>query len=850
MFYLPALLQTKHPNFSLQFRHSLVKLISMKSKRLLAHILFFLFTLPGTKPANATTQLAPEPILISATPAGEPGGGWSTLPAISADGRVIAFVSTAADLVPRDYNSKADIFIHDRLEGVTRRVSINSQGVEANGWSYRFALSGDGRMVAFTSVATNLTPDDHNGSADIFIHDRLTGQTELISSGTHGVPANGWSDWPDISSDGRFVTFSSAASDLVYGDTNNQVDTFLHDRLTDQTRRVSVDSAGFQRNAPSGWESAISGDGRWVAFASTASFDPLDANSVADIYLHNRINFETIFLPTPWSDLEGYQGSETPKLSFDGSYLTLTARKAVSPDLYSSSLFVFNIASVNGVATPKMVTSTTVEDSDLQGVISANGAFLGTRWASAVRDGTQTNKLQVEDLDTGVVEIIALEIRKNNHGTGQVNPPALSYDAKQIAFSMLADHPSGLTASQIYLSAQDGEDRPDFFMGGQVTDKSGAPLKNVTVSLNHRRRVRTGPQGYFFFSGLSPGTQTIYLEKEGYLFRPESYQVQLAGDRRDLIFEANSEDLLEEARADIGMPYSFHRGCESPLLGCDGEYHGFHAGYCTDLVLDAYKFGVDFNIQWALERDALAHPNHFYRWQNARNSQDMWRYFHYTGQMLSNTAPYLPGDILFFDWDNDAVMDHVSMVSEVNAAGTPTRMIDATGKIDYNPSGLAAELAWERFHHETVRGHARWQGSYGASLNATPADLSVLHIAVDSSEIEGRVLDAGGAQLVGKTLTDPAAPAATRLIRGGHVYEMENGVVFSLISPLQNGDLYVLELTSPRATVYYLHFQITLGGIATQFEGSSKQTIAAGERHTFLIKVQDFDGTPQFFVRR
>ena len=269
----------------------------------------------------------------------------------------------------------------------------------------------------------------------------------------------------------------------------------------------------------------------------------------------------------------------------------------------------------------------------------------------------------------------------------------------------------------------------------------------------------------------------------------------MSGDQRGLRFEAASEDLLEAARADIGMPYSFHRGCASDLIGCGGDFHGFHAGYCTDLVLDAYQHGVDFNIQFALERDALAHPDHFYRWRNARNSQDMWRYFHYTGQILSNRTAYLPGDILFFDWDDDSVMDHVSLVSETDGNGNPTRMVAATGKIAYNPSGLAAEIAWESSHQETVRGHARWQGSYGPILHNTPEDYYVLHLAIDSVDLQGRILEPGGASLAGATLPGNA-PQIGRPIKGGQVYALENGFVFSLLSPSQNGDLYLLELTA------------------------------------------------------
>ena len=836
-------------NFASLIRLFLVKFILMKTKVALFLAIFFLLARPGPLRATSARQLAPDPILISASVDGAPGAGWSTLPAISEDGRVVAFVSTAPDLVPRDTNNKADIFIYDRLEGATQRVSVNSQGSEANGWSYRFALSGDGRMVAFTSVANNLVSDDQNGYADIFTYDRLTGVTSLVSRGTSGAASNGWSDWPAISRDGRFISFSSSASNLVHGDTNKTIDVFVHDRLTGQTRRASVDSTGAQGVSPSGWATSISGDGRWVAYSTAASFDLDDTNDYSDVYVFNRVNFETLYLPTPWSTETGYLGSDFPQLDFDGSTLTLTARKVEVDGTYSEAAFVYQISMENGRTTPSLVKSSIVADSDLRAGLSSDGNMLVTRWASEVREGTQTSKVQVERLDSGKVEIISMEIRRDNRGTGQSDPPAISRDGDHIAYSMLTNQESDIISSQIYLNGPNPEDGFSYFLGGQVTDPSGTPLRNVSILLAGGQRTRTDPRGYFFFSDVSSGFQQIMAEKEGFLFKPETIELQLTEDRRDLLFVATSDDLLEEARADIGMPYSFHRGCESDTIGCEGDYHGFHAGYCTDLVLDAYKYGVDFNIQFALERDALAHPDHFYRWRNARNSQDMWRYFYYTGQMLSDSSPYLPGDILFFDWDNDAVMDHVSIVSATNASGQPTRMIDATGKIAYNPSGLAAELSWELTHRETVRGHARWHGSYGPTLHSTPKDLSVLHIAVDSVDIRGVVIDAGGAQL--SAATSPGSlNISGRPISGGHINEMENGIVFSLLSPAQNGDLYLLELTADSPTVYYLHLQLTSGGLATQYEGSSRQVLAAGESHTFLIQLNNRGETLEFSVQQ
>ena len=100
----------------------------MKAKVVLVPLLLFVYTLSGPLSPTAGKQLAPAPLLVSASMTGAPSAGWSTMPAISEDGRIVAYVSTAADLVPGDTNNQADVFIYDRSAGVTQRVSVSSQG--------------------------------------------------------------------------------------------------------------------------------------------------------------------------------------------------------------------------------------------------------------------------------------------------------------------------------------------------------------------------------------------------------------------------------------------------------------------------------------------------------------------------------------------------------------------------------------------------------------------------------------------------------------------------------------------------------------------------------------------------
>jgi Tol biopolymer transport system component len=177
-------------------------------------------------------RLAGRTYLVSATPRGEVGNQDSDgRPAISADGRYVAFLSWASNLVPGDTNRNSDIFVHDRQSGQTARVSVSSSGQEGNARSYNPAISADGRYVAFVSHADNLVARDTNGQDDVFVHDRETGQTTRVSLAWNGAQANSWSDHPSISADGRYVAFHSRASNLVAADTNGAyMDVFVYDR--------------------------------------------------------------------------------------------------------------------------------------------------------------------------------------------------------------------------------------------------------------------------------------------------------------------------------------------------------------------------------------------------------------------------------------------------------------------------------------------------------------------------------------------------------------------------------------------------------------------------------------------
>jgi hypothetical protein len=244
----------------------------------------------GQRDVFVRDRLAGTTVRVSVDSAGNQAtGDDSSDSAISADGRVVAFYSGAANLVADDTNGQDDIFVHDRQTGATTRVSVDSAGGEANGTgSYAVSLSADGRFVSFYSYATNLVANDTNGYVDVFVHDRQTGTTQRVSVGSAGGEANDGSYNPALSWDGRFVAFYSSASNLIAGDANAKRDVFVHDRQAGTTQRVSVDGAGGEANDGS-YNPTISGACRFVAFESVASdLVPDDNNSKRDIIVRDR----------------------------------------------------------------------------------------------------------------------------------------------------------------------------------------------------------------------------------------------------------------------------------------------------------------------------------------------------------------------------------------------------------------------------------------------------------------------------------------------------------------------------------------------------------------------------------
>ncbi|MBI5929613.1 MAG: PD40 domain-containing protein [Chloroflexi bacterium] len=260
-----------------------------------------------------------------ATNGAQATGGHSYNPAISADGRSIVFESFATNLVTSDGNNQSDIFIRNTLANTTTRISLTNSGLEGNGGSSNPAISPDARYVTFDSFATNLVAGDTNGFSDIFVRDRQTNTTTRVSlSGVAGQ--DGASSDPVISADGRYIAFESGAANLVTGDTNGNYDVFVRDRQTNLTMRVSVSSTGTQAGSSS-FNPAISANGRYITFESTATnLVSGDSNFLSDVFLHDLQSSTTTLVSFPYNGGQAVGGgSFNPAISSDGRYVTFNS---------------------------------------------------------------------------------------------------------------------------------------------------------------------------------------------------------------------------------------------------------------------------------------------------------------------------------------------------------------------------------------------------------------------------------------------------------------------------------------------------------------------------------------------
>ena len=792
--------------------------------------LVILLLLPSIYSSNTAFGQQTDFTVLTINEAGEPADRWTHQPDISWNGDFAVWASPADNLVENDQYDGSDIFIRDE-NGSISLVSVNSHGVQSNGWSFDPVLSANGRYIAFSSLASNLqnkySLPDTNGLADIYLHDRNRYTTERISVSTSGQQATGWSEKPSISSDGRYIVYTSSARDLIVGDHNNANDIFLYDHLTKEVRIISRSSGSLAANGHS-FNPSISSSGRYIAFLTYETNISSDAKP--GIFLYDQVDRNLIKIPIDinGSDLNQDLRISKPALSGNGTVLVFSTSDGTINSIYSYEHRDHKLESIF---------SSSAEQDNYKNPppldISDGGRFVV--YPEKQLGGSQV--LHVYDrLTTKTKEFSLDHIIENN---SMVMAVRMSPDGGHILIQS-ADSSSDnelhtkYALNHLYLIQNDIQDKITSQVYGWVSDGLGLPLAEVDILVGEKRVSETNQYGDYAAAGILPGSQTLAPNKKGYVFEPQyfriSYANTMASPPESAVFSGIPEGVVEAARQDLRMPYSLERGCESPFIPCGGPFHGYYSGDCTDLIIDAYRYGADFHIGRALEWDAYINPQHYYRWRDARNSHDMWRYFAYSGQLLSHDQMYLPGDIVFFDWDEDGISDHVALVSEISKKNRPLRIIDATGYIEENPDGLAIEMEWMPYHDSYAQDHARWNGSSRIKRTGEQEGDTYILIALDSPTATLQVLSAA----------DLATNMTVTNIPGSQFWKRGSSSVISIVEPASITPFYLIELSSSIETNFNLGIQMIEGGLTTQNYVYSSDISAKGELIIPLeIVVQD-----------
>jgi hypothetical protein len=380
---------------------------------------------------------------VSVDSAGTQANGDCDSSSISGNGRIVVFRSFASNLVPGDTNGTADVFVHDVKTGATTCVSVDSAGAEANSFSIGPSISTNGRFVAFRSLATNLVPGDTNGALDVFVHDVKTGATSRVSVDSAGGQANGDSLNPSISGNGRFVAFASIATNLVPADTNGVLDVFVHDVKTGTTTRVSVDSAGAQADSSS-FEPSISGNGRFVAFRSeAANLVPGDTNDALDVFVHDVKAGTTTRVSVESTGRQANGDSADPSISGNGRFVAFESLATnLVPGDTNGGIDVF-VHDVRTGSTTRVSVDSGGEEADSDNAnpsVSGNGRFVAfDSFATNLVPG-DTNDADdafVHDVKVGATARVSVDSAGAQANAGSLTP-SISGNGRFVAFLSLA----------------------------------------------------------------------------------------------------------------------------------------------------------------------------------------------------------------------------------------------------------------------------------------------------------------------------------------------------------------------------------------------------------------------------
>ena len=467
-------------------------LFSSTAGNLTTSLLPFLSPVPARMNVFLRDRTAGTTTLVSANVAGTGGGdGDSFSSAISTNGQFVLFESGADDLVAGDTNKATDIFVRDLVNGTNRLVTVSTNGGFANGDSRDSVMTPDGRYIAFVSAANNLVPGDTNGIEDIFVRDMVSGTIVLASPGAMPAAARGSaSEAPEITPDGRYVVFLSTATNLVAGGITNSAQIYLRDLVAGITVQVSSGAVVPGFSAITCGNHVTSDDGSVVAFQAKPLVPGRTTNSpVQAVFRRDLLSGTTdlIYTNTMYKSLQDISGLS---MTADGRYLAFVGYfGAVSAP--RSSVFVWDAQTATETTVSMDVSNSTITNADCQAPsIDASGRFVSflctatNLTTNAVTPGDF--HLYVRDLLTGSNQLV--DIGTNGIGSSKaiLNGPALTPDARFITFD----------CGDSDLVDGDNNGANDVFLRDLLAGSTELISAHAAVLPNVAPRMAGGPSGF------------------------------------------------------------------------------------------------------------------------------------------------------------------------------------------------------------------------------------------------------------------------------------------------------------------------------------------------------------------
>lgn len=381
---------------------------------------------------------------VSLSRLGIEGNSDSFAPSITADGQFVAFLSTADNLIELDSNGYQDVFLYELAQDEITRITIGYDGSQANGASSDVQISDDGRFVVFVSEASNLVGTDANGHADVFLYDRQSGVTELVSRAPDGTQGDAPSVQPALSSGAHFVAFVSLADNLSPNDKNGVSDVYLYDRQEGTLELISVGSDGRQADDTNKYPT-ISASGRYVAYQSKSTnlMPDDDGNNMFDIFLRDRQEGVTELISRNVQGTAGNMESQRPSISNDGRYVAFEswASDLVEGDEnYNSDVFVADRLTERIEIVSVSSDGRQADHVNGGAVISGDGRYVAYSSLAgnlAVNDGNQLFDVYLRDRVRSETQLVSMNAN-GQAGNGVSISPSLTTAGTYIVFDSVA----------------------------------------------------------------------------------------------------------------------------------------------------------------------------------------------------------------------------------------------------------------------------------------------------------------------------------------------------------------------------------------------------------------------------